>query len=90
MKMFKNKIDKLVINREKLELRKTQIRDEQNRINSNIETRQKALQDLTFRNKDKADAKIADINRQIRKINKLINIEVDYANELEVKFEEKK
>lgn len=85
LELFKSKIDKLVIKNEKLALEKTKIRDKQNKINASIENKMKDLEQTSFRNKDKADNQIAEIDRQIKKNEKLINIEVDYARELAIK-----
>ena len=82
LKIFKSKIDKLACKKEELEIKKTKIEDKKNKVNAMLGAKQKAILDKTYINKDKADAQIAEINRQLKKINKLINIEVDYAKEL--------
>lgn len=89
--MFKkNNIDNLVKKQGQLEFIKTKIRDNQNERNSNIENKMQKLQNVAMRNKEKADNKIADIERQIEKNSKLINIEVDYTKSIGLKFENKK
>ena len=86
LEIFKSKIDKLVSKNEQLVLQKTKIRDTQNSVNANLERKMNNLEKLAFRNKDKADSQIANIDRQIEKNKKLINIEVDYAKELGLKL----
>jgi hypothetical protein len=84
--LFKSKIDKLATKKEKLEIKKNKIEDRKNKVNAILGARQKAILDKTYINKDKADAQTAEIDRQLKKIDKLINIEVDYAKELGTKF----
>lgn len=88
--MFKNNnIDSLVRKQSKLEFNKTKTRDIQNEKNSRIENKMQRLQNIALRNKEKADNKIADIDRQMEKNSKLINIEVDYTKSIGLKFENK-
>lgn len=81
-KIFKSKIDKLVDKQAELENSKQKVRDRQNEANSKIETKVNALTQKAYRNKDRADSKIAEIDRQIEKNKKLINVEVDYAKSI--------
>lgn len=85
--MFKkNNVDSLVKRQSQLEFNKTKIRDLQNEKNSQIENKMQRLQNIAMRNKEKADNKIADIERQMEKNSKLINIEVDYTKSIGEKF----
>lgn len=89
--MFKkNNIDNYVKKQGRLEYAKTKVRDNQNEKNSNLENKMQKLQNLALRNKEKADNKIADIERQMEKNSKLINIEIDYAKSIGLKFENQK
>ena len=88
--MNKNNIDALVKKQSELEFMKTKIRDQQNEKNARIENKMQRLENVALRNKVKADNEIADIERQMEKNAKLINIEVDYTKSIGLKFENQK
>ena len=85
--MNKNNIDALVKKQSELEFMKTKIRDQQNEKNARIGNKMQRLENVALRNKVKADNEIADIERQMEKNSKLINIEVDYTKSIGLKFE---
>lgn len=82
--MFKNKskIDALQILNAKLEVKKQKVKDRQNEQNSRIETKIKELENLSYRNKQVADGKIAEIDRLIEKNIKLMKLEADFYNKI--------
>ena len=77
-----NKIDKLVRENEKIVVERQRVKDKQNETNSNIETKIKALEDLAFRNKQKADTKIANLTRKLDKNVEQIDLEAKYYNKV--------
>lgn len=79
MELFKNKIDRMVNKKAKLELRKQKIEDKKNEINSAIETKLKKLDNLAWRNKQNATNQIAEIEREIKKLKQLIKVEKEYV-----------
>jgi len=82
-KIFKSKLDRLVSKKSSLENLKDKIKDKMHEENSNIETTTKALIDKSLRNKAVANAKCNEIDREINKINKLIQVEREYAFSIE-------
>jgi hypothetical protein len=82
LKFFKSKIDRLVDEQAELENTKQKVKDKQNEVNGKIETKVNALIQKSYRNKDKADSRIAEIDRKIEKNKKLINVEVAYAQSI--------
>lgn len=79
MELFKNKIDKMVNKKARLELRKQKIEDKQNEINSAIETKLKRLDNLAWRKKQNATNQTAEIEREIKKLKQLIKVEKEYV-----------
>lgn len=77
-----NKIDKLVRENEQIVVERQRVKDKQNETNSNIETKIKALEDLAFRNKQKADTKIANLTRKLDKNVEQIDLEAKYYNKV--------
>lgn len=77
-----NKIDKLVRENERIVVGRQRVKDKQNETNSNIETKIKALEDLAFRNKQKADTKIANLTRKLEKNVEQIDLEAKYYNKV--------
>ena len=82
MKIIKSKIDKLVCEQAKLIVKKQKVEDKQNETNSRIETEIKELENKAFRNKQIADGKIAELERQIAKNKEQIDLEARYYNRL--------
>lgn len=80
MKLFINKIDMLVAKKERLSLKAQKIQDKMHEKNSTKETKISILENKSFRAKQEADAKIAEITRQLDKIAKQIQLEKDYYN----------
>ena len=80
--IYKNKIDELVSRREQLLIKKQQKKDKMFEQNSIITTKIKKLENLSYRKKDKTDAEVAEIEREINKTERLIEIEKDYVNSL--------
>jgi uncharacterized coiled-coil DUF342 family protein len=83
MKLFRSKIDKLINKKEGLANKKQKIKDIMYETNSKIETKLKRYENLAQRNKADADNKINDINREIDKITKLIDVEKTYVQGIE-------
>ena len=82
MKIIRSKIDKLVCEQAKLIVKKQKVEDTQNETNSRIETEIKELENKAFRNKQIADGKIAELERQIAKNKEQIDLEARYYNRL--------
>ncbi len=79
---FQNKIDELVTKRENLLIKKQRKIDRMFEQNSIITTKIKKLENLSYRKKDQTDADVAEIDREINKTERLIEIERDYVNSL--------
>ena len=79
---FENKIDKMVKENEKLIVERQKVIDKKNEVNSKIETEMKRLDDLAFRNKQEADAKVAQLTRKIEKNQEQIDLEAKYYNKV--------
>lgn len=77
--IFENKIDTLTKRKSKLELKKLKVQDRQNEVNSSIETKLKKFENLAWRNKENAKTTIEEIDREISKINQLIEVEKEYV-----------
>lgn len=82
MKIIKNKIDRLVDAQARLIVKKQKIEDRKNETNSRIETEIKALENKAFRNKQIADGKLAELDREIAKNKEQISLEARYYNKL--------
>ena len=82
--MFKNrnKIDDLTNVNARLLVKKQKIQDRQNEENSKIETAIKELENLSFRKKQVADGKIAEIDRLMEKNLKVMQLEADFYNKI--------
>ena len=78
MKLFKSRIDKLVDKASKLVIKKQNIEDKMHEKNSVIETKLNKLENKSFRNKQIADRKVAEINRLVVKTNEDIKTEQKY------------
>lgn len=79
-----SKIDELVKQKEALLLKREKNENRMHEKNSVIETQIKKLENKTYRNKVSTDAANADIDRQVNKINKLIELEKEYVNSIAV------
>ena len=79
MKSNKSKIDELVNLRESLKIKRQKVMDSMHEKNSAIETQIKKLENKTYHYKVEADAEVADIDRQIVKLTKLIKLEKEYV-----------
>ena len=77
---LKSKIDRLANRKAKLQLKKLSVKDKQEEVNSAIETDLKKLENLSWRNKENARRKIEFIDREIVKIDQLIEVEKEYVN----------
>lgn len=69
MKLFKSEIDKLVDNVSSLIIKKQNVKDRMHEKNSALETKLNKIENKTFRNKQIADKKVAEIDRLIEKTN---------------------
>lgn len=78
MKLFKSRIDKLVDKASSLVIKKQNIEDKMHEKNSMIETKLKKLENKSFRNKQIADKKTAEIDRLLEKTNEDIKTEQKY------------
>lgn len=87
--LFENKIDTLTKRKAKLELKKLRVQDRQNEVNSSIETRLKKLENLAWRNKENTKKNIEEIDREISKINQLIEVEKEYVLRINISNEKK-
>lgn len=77
-----SKIDILVKEQSKLIVEKQKIKDSLNEENSRIETKIKELENLSYRNKQIADGKIAELDRKIKKGQDQIDLEANYYSDL--------
>ena len=77
-----SKIDELVNQKEALLFKREKNENRMHERNSAIETQIKKLENKTYRNKVATDAANADIDRQVNKINKLIELEKEYVNSI--------
>lgn len=82
MKKQNSKIDELVNEKARLLFIKEKNDNKMHEKNSAIETQIKKLENKSYRNKVATDAANADIDRQVNKLNKLIELERDYVNSL--------
>lgn len=82
MKTEKSRIDELVNEKEKLLFRKERNTNLMHEKNSKIGTKIKKLENKSYRNKVATDDANAVIDRQVNKINKLIELEREYVNSL--------
>lgn len=69
MKLFKSKIDKLADKVSSLVIKRQNVEDKMHEKNSTIETKLKKLENKSFRNKQLADKKVAEIDRLTEKTN---------------------
>lgn len=77
-----NKIDRLVKENERMVVARQKVQDRQNETNSSIETKIKELENLAYRNKQEADAKVAELTRKIEKNQEQIDLEAKYYNKV--------
>lgn len=82
MKAQNSRIDELVNEKERLLFRKEKNTNSMHEKNSKIETQIKKLENKSYRNKVATDDANAAIDRQVNKINKLIELEREYVNSL--------
>ena len=81
-RLFESKIDKLANRKAKLQIKKLSVKDKQEEVNSAIETELKKLENLSWRNKENARRQIEAIDREIVKIDQLIEVEKEYVNRI--------
>ena len=79
-------IDKLVKENEQLVVERQRIKYKQNETNSKIETKIKELENLAYRNKQQADAEVANLTRKIEKNQEQIDLEAKYYNKIAKAF----
>lgn len=79
-------IDKLVKENEQLVVERQRIKDKKNETNSKIETKIKELENLAYRNKQQADAAVANLTRKIEKNQEQIDLEAKYYNKIAKSF----
>lgn len=82
MKTQNSRIDELVSEKESLLFKKEKNQNKMHEKNSKIETQIKRLENKSYRNKVSTDDANANIDRQVNKINKLIELEREYVNSL--------
>ena len=82
MKTQKSRIDELVNEKERLLFKREKNKNIINEKNSKIETKIKKLENKSYRNRVASDDANAEIDRQVNKINKLIELEREYVNSL--------
>lgn len=82
MKDIKSKIDALVNQKERLLYKREKNENLMHEENSKIETKIKKLENKTYRKKVATDSANAEIDRQVNKINKLIELEREYVNSI--------
>ena len=82
MKTQNSRIDELVNEKERLIFIKEKNTNIMHEKNSKIETQIKKLENKSYRNKVSTDDANAAIDRQVNKINKLIELEREYVNSL--------
>ena len=82
MKTQNSRIDELVNEKERLLFIKEKNTNTMHEKNSKIETQIKKLENKSYRNKVSTDDANAVIDRQVNKINKLIELEREYVNSL--------
>ena len=80
--LFESKIDRLTKRKAKLQIKRLAVQDRSDEINSSIETDLKKLENLSWRNKQDATRKIEEIDREISKIDQLIEVEKEYVNRI--------
>ncbi|MBQ8443750.1 MAG: hypothetical protein IJX25_00140 [Clostridia bacterium] len=78
----KSRIDELVAKKEELLFLKERKSNQIHEANSKLGTKIKKLENKSYRNKVVLDDFKADIDRQVRKINALIELEREYVNTL--------
>ena len=85
MKMFKSKIEKLAEMHERLLIERQEVNNNLITANSKIETKIKKLEFKSYINKEEATKQIAIINRRLRKLERDIENEKEFASSLEIK-----
>jgi len=78
----KSRIDELVGDKESLLFLREKKKNKIHEANSKLETKIKRLENKAYRNKVTLDDYKAEIDRQVRKINALIELEREYVNSL--------
>ena len=81
-KSSQSRIDELVKEREALLYQRQENEDKMHEANSKIGTKIKKLENESYRNKIKCDDANAEIDRQVRRITKLISLEGEYVKRL--------
>ena len=81
-KSSQSRIDELVKEREALLYQRQENEDKMYEANSKIGTKIKKLENESYRNKIKCDDANAEIDRQVRRITKLISLEGEYVKRL--------
>ena len=84
MKFFKSKIEKAVEQHEKLLIERQETKNNLFTNNSKIETKIKKLEFKSYINKERADKKVAEIDRRLHKLEKDIENEKEFTNSLKI------
>lgn len=84
MKTQKSRIDELVNQKEKLLFKKQKNEDKTNEVNSKLGTKINKLENKAYRNRVQKEDKNALIDRELKRIRKLIELEREYVNSLVV------
>lgn len=87
-KIETSRIDELVKQKEALIYQRQTNEDRMHEKNSKLGTKIKKLENISYRNKVKCDDANAEIDREVKRINKLIELEREHANEV-ADFEQK-
>lgn len=82
--IFKSRIEKAAEKHEKLLIKRQEIQNSVMTANSKLETKIKKLEFKAYINRERAIKKTAIINRTLRKLEKDIENEKEFANSLEV------
>lgn len=82
MKKQKSTIEQLEMRRARLLILKQSKKDKMEEANSKAETKIKVIENRAYRKKVKNDTELAEIDRELNKIVKLIEVEKQCANEM--------
>ena len=82
MKTQKSRIDELVKQKAELLFKQQKREDKINEENKKLESRIEKLKNKKFRNDVKLDDEKAETDRQVKRLNRLIDLERDYVNSL--------
>lgn len=77
---FKNRVNKLIDERDALTFKRQKISDKKNLVNSQIENKIRKLENESWRNQITATNQIEEINRQLERVERNLNSEKEYVN----------